>query len=140
MTYFYRTGGRGHGPLAPLDPERSQNTILLASTQAVYKAPHSTVRGDTHVDTQRRTHTELQLAACSGSSRKSQSVRLEHDTLGSVVTSCTYASAINASKISSVFIVYRRKTLTGSPDPMHATVQIKPCNPLLTLPFSWQIL
>ena len=25
--------------------ERSQNTILLASTQAVYKAPHSTVRG-----------------------------------------------------------------------------------------------
>ena len=24
--------------------ERSQNTILLASTQAVYKAPHSTVR------------------------------------------------------------------------------------------------
>ena len=25
--------------------ERSQNTILLASTQVVYKAPHSTVRG-----------------------------------------------------------------------------------------------
>ena len=24
--------------------ERSQNTVLLASTQAVYKAPHSTVR------------------------------------------------------------------------------------------------
>ena len=24
--------------------ERSQNTILLASSQAVYKAPHSTVR------------------------------------------------------------------------------------------------
>ena len=29
--------------------ERSQNTVLLASTQAVYKAPHSTVRhSDTH--------------------------------------------------------------------------------------------
>ena len=25
--------------------ERSQNTFLLASTQAVYKAPHSTVQG-----------------------------------------------------------------------------------------------
>ena len=25
--------------------ERSQNTILLASTQAVYKGPHSTVQG-----------------------------------------------------------------------------------------------
>ena len=30
--------------------ERSQNTVLLASTQAVYKAPHSTVR-DAHADT-----------------------------------------------------------------------------------------
>ena len=29
--------------------ERSQNTILLASTQAVYKAPHSTVRGQSVV-------------------------------------------------------------------------------------------
>ena len=28
------------------DCERSQNTVLLASTQAVYKAPHSTVRGE----------------------------------------------------------------------------------------------
>ena len=26
------------------DTERSQNTVLLASTQAGYKAPHSTVR------------------------------------------------------------------------------------------------
>ena len=95
--------------------ERSQNTILLASTQAVYKALHSTVQGE-----------QLQLAARSGSSRKSQSVRLEHDTLGSVVTSCTYASAMN-SKISSVFIVYRRKTLTGSLDPTHVNGMDKPC-------------
>ena len=29
--------------------------------------------------------------------------------------------------ISSVFIVYRRKTLTGSPDPMHANSMDKPC-------------
>ena len=36
--------------------------------------------------------------AHSSSSRKSQSVRLEHDTLESVAASCTYASAINASK------------------------------------------
>ena len=78
------------------------------------------MRKSRHGHRDRLTHTELQLAALSGSSRKSQSVRLEHDTLGSVAASCTYASAINASKISSVFIVYRRKTLTGSPDPTHA--------------------
>ena len=29
--------------------------------------------------------------------------------------------------ISSVFIVYRHKTLTGSPDPMHAIGMDKPC-------------
>ena len=28
---------------------------------------------------------------------------------------------------SSVFIVYRHKTLTGSPDPMHVTGMDKPC-------------
>ena len=33
-------------------------------------------------------------------------------------------------KISSVFIVYRRKTLTGSPDPTHANGTDKPCNDL----------
>ena len=37
-------------------------------------------------------------AAHSSSSRRSQSVRLEHDTLESVAASCTYASAIKASK------------------------------------------
>ena len=31
--------------------ERSQNTVLLASTQAVYKALHSTVRGHSHTHT-----------------------------------------------------------------------------------------
>ena len=30
-------------------------------------------------------------------------------------------------KISSVFVVYRRKTLTGSPDPTHANGTDKPC-------------
>ena len=29
--------------------------------------------------------------------------------------------------ISSVFVVYRGKTLTGSPDPMHANSMDKPC-------------
>ena len=29
--------------------------------------------------------------------------------------------------ISSVFVVYRRKTLTGSPDPTHANGMNKPC-------------
>ena len=29
--------------------------------------------------------------------------------------------------ISSVFVVYKRKTLTGSPDPMHANGTDKPC-------------
>ena len=29
--------------------------------------------------------------------------------------------------VSSVFVVYRRKTLTGSPDPMHANGTDKPC-------------
>ena len=33
-------------------------------------------------------------------------------------------------KISSVFIVYRRKTLTGSPDPTHAIGTDKPCKGL----------
>ena len=30
-------------------------------------------------------------------------------------------------KISSVLVVYRRKTLTGSPDPTHANGTDKPC-------------
>ena len=47
--------------------------------------------------------------------------------LASVAASCTYVSAINASKCTSVFVVYRRKTLTGSPDPMHANGTDKPC-------------
>ena len=29
---------------------------------------------------------------------------------------------------SSVFVVYRRKTITGSPDPTRANVTNKPCN------------
>ena len=80
------------------------------------------------------THTHIsQLAdssksvSSSSSSRKSQSVRLEHNTVEPVAASCTYASAINASKISSVFIVYRCKTLTGSLDPMRANGTDKPC-------------
>ena len=32
------------GERVSFEYEQSQNTILLASTQAVYKAPHSTVR------------------------------------------------------------------------------------------------
>ena len=36
-------------------------------------------------------------------------------------------------KISSVFVVYRHKTLTGSPDPTHANGTDKPCNSKLTL-------
>ena len=35
-------------------------------------------------------------------------------------------------KTSSVFIVYRRKTLTGSPDPTHANGTDKPCNLKMT--------
>ena len=35
-----------------LNTERSQNTVLLASTQAVYKALHSTVQGHTQTDSQ----------------------------------------------------------------------------------------
>ena len=66
-------------------------------------------------------------SSSSSSSKKSQSIRLEHSTVELVAASCTYASAINASKISSVFIVYRRKTLTGSPDPTHANGTDKPC-------------
>ena len=33
--------------------------------------------------------------------------------------------------ISSVFVVYRRKTFTGSPDPTHANGTDKPCSYLL---------
>ena len=74
-----------------LGDERSQNTILLVSTQAVYKALHSTVRGHAHSHT-RLAHTR------SSSSKKSQSIRLEHSTVEPVVESCSYASTINASK------------------------------------------
>ena len=74
-----------------MDFEWSQNTVLLASTQAVYKAPHSTVR-------ERELVSREQLERSRSSSRKSQSIRLEHNTLESVAASCTYASAINASK------------------------------------------
>ena len=70
---------------------------------------------------------DRRLSGSSSSSRKSQSIRLEHNTLDPVAASCTYASAINASKISSVFVVYRCKTLTGSPDPTHAIGTDKPC-------------
>ena len=102
--------------------ERSQNTVLLASTQAVYKSTAQySVRRDT------RQIAVGQLTQHSSSSKKSQSIRLEHSTVEPVAASCTYASAINASKISSVFIVYRRKTLTGSPDPTHANGLDKPC-------------
>ena len=37
-------------------------------------------------------------------------------------------------KTSSVFIVYRRKTLTGSPDPTHANGTDKPCTIVSYLP------
>ena len=42
--------------------EQSQNTVLLASTQAVYKAPHSTVRGLRHIHTLARTHAVVAVA------------------------------------------------------------------------------
>ena len=73
------------------------------------------------------THAHTCRSSSSSSSKKSQSVRLEHSTLEPVAASCTYASTINASKISSVFIVYRHKTLTGSPDPTYANGTDKPC-------------
>ena len=41
--------------------ERSQNTVLLASTQAVYKAPQSTVQGLTQC-THTESHTHAVLA------------------------------------------------------------------------------
>ena len=41
--------------------ERSQNTVLLASTQAVYKAPHSTVRGHTHTHRVREDQHQTQV-------------------------------------------------------------------------------
>ena len=56
--------------LVSIEPERSQNTILLASTQAVYKAPHSTVRGHYYYYWSR--------SSSDSSSRKSESIRLEH--------------------------------------------------------------
>ena len=37
-------------------------------------------------------------------------------------------------KISSVFVVYRRKTLTGSPDPTHANGTDKPCTEMGGVP------
>ena len=45
-------------------------------------------------------------------------------------------------KISSVFVVYRRKTLTGSPDPTHAIGTDKPCTdpfPSVTIDQHWPL-
>ena len=56
---------------------------------------HRTVQCE--CDTHRQLAVSSQTAHSSGS-RKSQSVRLEHNTVEPVATSCTYASAINASK------------------------------------------
>ena len=79
--------------------ERSQNTVLLASTQAVYKAPHSTVQAERERQLEQSCgHTHTESVSSRGSSRKSQSVRLEQNTVESVAASCTYASVINASK------------------------------------------
>ena len=81
--------------------ERSQNTVLLASTQALYKTLHSTVRRQLAESSWAGDTVQLAVSSWtvhSSSSRKSQSVRLEHDTLELVVASCTYASTINASK------------------------------------------
>ena len=77
--------------------ERSQNTVLLASTQVVYKALHSTVQGQLQLEHPCR-HTHTESVSSRGSSRKSQSIRLELNTVESVAASCTYASVINASK------------------------------------------
>ena len=41
--------------------ERSQNTVLLASTHAVYKAPHSTVRRTHRTDTDTDRHFTVTL-------------------------------------------------------------------------------
>ena len=42
-------------------------------------------------------------------------------------------------KISSVFVVYRHKTLTGSPDPTHANGTDKPCTDTVTYPLTMDI-
>ena len=48
--------------------ERSQNTVLLASTQAVYKAPHSTVRESSET-VSHRTDVRAAVAVAVGSLR-----------------------------------------------------------------------
>ena len=63
--------------------ERSQNTVLLVSTQAVYKALHSTVRQTREGRESDKSivgvHLPVSWAQDSGpTSRKSQSIRLEH--------------------------------------------------------------
>ena len=55
-----------------LKDERSQNTFLLVSTQAVYKSPHSTVWRAF------MSSRESALDWRTSGSRKSQSIRLEH--------------------------------------------------------------
>ena len=83
-------------PVSTIDFERSQNTVLLASTQAVYKAPHSTVRR-----AERQKQPDSQAVSQSSSSvvvGVSEHKVRAHSTLASVVKSCTYVSGINASK------------------------------------------
>ena len=84
--------------------ERSRNTVLVMSTQVHYLS-HRTV--------------QYGISCVAATSRVAYSL---------VATSCTYVSAINASSVSSVFVVCnRRKTLTGSPDPTYMQLGNKPC-------------
>ena len=55
--------------LYKLELERSQNTVLLASTQAVYKAPHSTVWGHYNIHTDSHTSSRQSVVIAVGSLR-----------------------------------------------------------------------
>ena len=64
---------------------------------------HHTVQCDAHscsstLTLRESAELDRHPSSSSSSSRKSQSVRLKHNTLELVAASCTYASAINASK------------------------------------------
>ena len=99
--------------------ERSRNTVLVTSTQVHYLSLYSTVQG-VHFTEFIRWVTTAENSCAAATSRVACS---------SVAASCTYVSAINASSVSSIFVVCNRcKTLTGSLDPTSMQPANKPCS------------
>ena len=88
-------GGPGRSSMARGGSRRSLEDIAEMEGAPPAKRTRKATKTVSSSQSARLTHT---VSRSSSSSRKSQSIRLEHNTLEPVAASCTYASAINASK------------------------------------------